>query len=226
MLSFLRRCSRRTLPVVFCSALLIIFSITPDLFAQSEFVQKGTSAVCLFGSYQTVAEFDGTIWSFGFSFDGLSNVGMSHGKMSTDNGIEVRLYKAYLDVHLIKSDREKQPMSLALGGGFQVEGYGIKGHSSDYDIKVLTLGGVVLADLVASPIVFLQPSFGLSWVKVFGPGKDQIAVVGGLSLCCRIPPSSALVVSGGFGYFEETQYSIGLGILFGYPSEESKGRSR
>ena len=217
MLSFGRCCSRRAWSIALCAALLIILSITPGLFAQSEFVEKGESATGLFGSYQTGAGFDGIALSLGFTLDGMSDCGISYGKY---NGGDATVYGVYADALLVKSRYKERPVSLAVGGSFQIERYRSYPGGPVHDANILTLFSTVYADLMASSTVFFQPSFGPVWVKVLEPGADaKIGTSAGLSFCSRGSRGVDVVVNFSLMHIEKTQYAIGLGVLFGHPSE-------
>jgi hypothetical protein len=222
------KCRRRlSWLIVLSLVFLTLLSLTPGLYAQSEFVRKGTSAVGLFGSYQGSTGLNGYALALGFTSDGMSDCGLSYGKVSGNSGWDATVYRVYADVFLVKSDPRRRPVSLAAGGSFQIQRYRIGSRGPSRDVNILSLFGTVCVDIIASPTVFLQPSFGPVWVKVLERGTDdKIGANAGLSLCCRGSRVVTFVMSFSLGHIEETQYALGVGILFEHPSKERYRRSR
>ena len=130
-------------------------------FAQGDYLEKGQSGFQAGLNFATSEPGKSIGWDLGYSVDGALDFFFSTSRFSGNSYYhDLNSYAGEVILHVLNSGRYgtlEMPLSLSLGAAYVDEGNDV------ISSKIYVFSGCVYRNIVASPLVTLQPNFALTY---------------------------------------------------------------
>ncbi|MCH8536032.1 MAG: hypothetical protein LAT51_13250 [Flavobacteriaceae bacterium] len=201
--------------------------------SQSIFLEKGQNGFSVGGAFSSNDDATSLTGSFGYSFSGILDLGLSVGRVGFDDQIFNEDYNATFFTpsvsYLVIKQNEQIPISFQLGGAYErslFSGKGLSANNVDITGDLFSLGASIYSMFEVSEAMKIQPGIGLNYItgdlriedSTMSDKESVDSTIFALlvSLVVETSPTSSFIITPNLSFGEETT-TFGLSLAYVFP---------